>query len=103
MTSAPIAPSVRSRHMKPNRSWPGVPNRYSLISASMVMQPKSTTTVALDFGCITIDAEIKLYLFGTPGQVQLDLGVDGDATEVERDGRGRLLGDVAGAVDLGGH
>ena len=29
---------------------------------------KTTTTVALDFGCITIDDEIKLYLFGTPGQ-----------------------------------
>jgi uncharacterized protein len=29
---------------------------------------KTTTTVALDFGCITVDAEIKLYLFGTPGQ-----------------------------------
>jgi uncharacterized protein len=29
---------------------------------------KMTTTVALDFGCITIDEEIKLYLFGTPGQ-----------------------------------
>ena len=29
---------------------------------------KTTTTVALDFGRITIDAEIKLYLFGTPGQ-----------------------------------
>jgi len=30
--------------------------------------PKTTTTVALDFGCLTIDDEIKLYLFGTPGQ-----------------------------------
>jgi uncharacterized protein len=29
---------------------------------------KTTTTVALDFGRITIDSEIKLYLFGTPGQ-----------------------------------
>ena len=29
---------------------------------------KTTTTVALDFGCITIDDEMKLYLFGTPGQ-----------------------------------
>ncbi len=29
---------------------------------------KTTTTVALDFGCVTIDDEIKLYLFGTPGQ-----------------------------------
>lgn len=29
---------------------------------------KSTTTVALDFGRITIDPRIVLYLFGTPGQ-----------------------------------
>jgi signal recognition particle receptor subunit beta len=29
---------------------------------------KTTTTVALDFGCITIDDDVKLYLFGTPGQ-----------------------------------
>ena len=29
---------------------------------------KTTTTVALDFGCITIDDDLKLYLFGTPGQ-----------------------------------
>ena len=29
---------------------------------------KTTTTVALDFGCITIDESVKLYLFGTPGQ-----------------------------------
>jgi uncharacterized protein len=29
---------------------------------------KTKTTVALDFGRITIDSEIKLYLFGTPGQ-----------------------------------
>jgi uncharacterized protein len=29
---------------------------------------KQTTTVALDFGRITIDDDIVLYLFGTPGQ-----------------------------------
>jgi uncharacterized protein len=29
---------------------------------------KTQTTVALDFGRLTIDDEIKLYLFGTPGQ-----------------------------------
>jgi uncharacterized protein len=29
---------------------------------------KTTTTVALDFGRITIDDQIRLYLFGTPGQ-----------------------------------
>ena len=35
--------------------------------ASLVPQ-KRTTTVALDFGCITIERSLKLYLFGTPGQ-----------------------------------
>ncbi|MFP3989609.1 ATP/GTP-binding protein [Streptomyces sp. E11-3] len=29
---------------------------------------KTTTTVALDFGRMTIDGELVLYLFGTPGQ-----------------------------------
>lgn len=29
---------------------------------------KSTTTVAMDFGRITLDSDLLLYLFGTPGQ-----------------------------------
>jgi uncharacterized protein len=29
---------------------------------------KTTTTVAMDFGRVTLDAELILYLFGTPGQ-----------------------------------
>lgn len=32
------------------------------------IEAKTTTTVALDFGRITIDESIVLYLFGTPGQ-----------------------------------
>ena len=32
------------------------------------LEDKTTTTVALDFGRITIDPELILYLFGTPGQ-----------------------------------
>ena len=32
------------------------------------VEDKQTTTVALDFGRITIDDEIVLYLFGMPGQ-----------------------------------
>jgi signal recognition particle receptor subunit beta len=32
------------------------------------LERKTSTTVAMDFGRITIDAEIILYLFGTPGQ-----------------------------------
>jgi hypothetical protein len=29
---------------------------------------KTTTTVAMDFGRVTLDSELILYLFGTPGQ-----------------------------------
>jgi len=36
-------------------------------NAELVPQ-KTTTTVAMDFGRITIDAGLILYLFGTPGQ-----------------------------------
>jgi signal recognition particle receptor subunit beta len=32
------------------------------------VEAKTTTTVALDFGRITIDQTLVLYLFGTPGQ-----------------------------------
>ncbi|WP_018348442.1 GTP-binding protein [Longispora albida] len=32
------------------------------------VERKSTTTVAMDFGRITINSELVLYLFGTPGQ-----------------------------------
>ncbi|GAA5115414.1 GTP-binding protein [Haloechinothrix salitolerans] len=32
------------------------------------IEDKSTTTVAMDFGRITINPELVLYLFGTPGQ-----------------------------------
>lgn len=32
------------------------------------VEGKTTTTVALDFGRITIDESLVLYLFGTPGQ-----------------------------------
>jgi signal recognition particle receptor subunit beta len=33
-----------------------------------LVEGKSTTTVAMDFGRITIDPSVVLYLFGTPGQ-----------------------------------
>jgi small GTP-binding protein len=33
---------------------------------------KSDTTVAMDFGRITIDSELVLYLFGTPGQARFE-------------------------------
>jgi signal recognition particle receptor subunit beta len=33
-----------------------------------LVRGKSTTTVAMDFGRITVDDQLVLYLFGTPGQ-----------------------------------
>lgn len=33
---------------------------------------KSSTTVAMDFGRITVDDDLVLYLFGTPGQKRFD-------------------------------
>ena len=33
---------------------------------------KETTTVAMDFGRISIDSDLVLYLFGTPGQKRFD-------------------------------
>ncbi|MBN1315858.1 MAG: ATP/GTP-binding protein [Anaerolineales bacterium] len=35
-------------------------------------QIKATTTVAMDFGRITVDEDLVLYLFGTPGQRRFD-------------------------------
>ncbi len=38
------------------------------IDRNELVPTKTTTTVAMDFGRITIDESIKLYIFGTPGQ-----------------------------------
>src|SRR3954464_2939083 len=38
---------------------------------------KTTTTVAMDFGCVTIDQSLKLYLFGAPGQARFGFMWDG--------------------------
>lgn len=64
---------------------------------------KTTTTVALDFGRITINSEVVLYLFGTPGQdrfwfmwKELSLGALGAVVLVDT----RRLGDCFGAIDF---
>src|SRR5918997_1570549 len=46
-TTAPSAPRQMSSHMKPKRSWPGVPNRYITRVSSTVMRPKSMATVVV--------------------------------------------------------
>jgi uncharacterized protein len=40
--------------------------------SSEIEKVKETTTVAMDFGRISIDEELILYLFGTPGQKRFD-------------------------------
>lgn len=40
--------------------------------SSEVERVKETTTVAMDFGRITVDEDLVLYLFGTPGQKRFD-------------------------------
>jgi signal recognition particle receptor subunit beta len=53
---------------------PPVSTEASLTTASIPMDDiaaiptKSATTVAMDFGRITLDERVRLYLFGTPGQ-----------------------------------
>lgn len=39
---------------------------------SVAEQVKDTTTVAMDFGRITVGDDLVLYLFGTPGQRRFD-------------------------------
>ena len=53
---------------------PPVSTEAQLTTASLptddtnVVPDKGRTTVAMDFGRITIDQRVRLYLFGTPGQ-----------------------------------
>jgi len=39
---------------------------------SVAEKVKDSTTVAMDFGRITVDDDLVLYLFGTPGQKRFD-------------------------------
>lgn len=41
-------------------------------TSSESMRIRETTTVAMDFGRITVDEDLVLYLFGTPGQRRFD-------------------------------
>jgi signal recognition particle receptor subunit beta len=64
---------------------------------------KTTTTVALDFGRITISPEVVLYLFGTPGQerfwfmwTELSAGALGAVVLADT----RRLGDCFSSLDF---
>ncbi|MGH3743135.1 MAG: GTP-binding protein, partial [Micromonosporaceae bacterium] len=67
---------------------------------------KSTTTVAMDFGRISIDQDLILYLFGTPGQTrfwfmwdELVRGAIGAVVLVDT----RRLADCFAAIDFFEH
>ena len=47
-------------------------SRPSERSTAEAERVKETTTVAMDFGRITVDDDLVLYLFGTPGQKRFD-------------------------------
>ncbi|HEY1571020.1 MAG TPA: ATP/GTP-binding protein [Pseudonocardiaceae bacterium] len=50
------------------------------VDDASLLADKTTTTVALDFGRITLDRSLILYLFGTPGQARFDFLWDDLAT-----------------------
>jgi uncharacterized protein len=54
--------------IEPLRTEAAITSVAAAVDQTKHVPAKTTTTVALDFGCITIDEDIKLYLFGTPGQ-----------------------------------
>jgi hypothetical protein len=54
--------------IRPLRTEEDLSDRSELIDSLYGVEGKSTTTVAMDFGRITIRDDLVVYLFGTPGQ-----------------------------------
>ena len=52
----------------PLRTEAAMTDRSIGIDDTSQVQSKTTTTVAMDFGRITVDESLVMYLFGTPGQ-----------------------------------
>jgi signal recognition particle receptor subunit beta len=54
--------------IRPLRTEEALSDRGVGVDDISVVQGKTTTTVAMDFGRITFRSDLALYLFGTPGQ-----------------------------------
>jgi uncharacterized protein len=54
--------------IRPLRTEETLSERSELVDSLYGIEQKSTTTVAMDFGRITIRDDLVIYLFGTPGQ-----------------------------------
>lgn len=52
----------------PLRTEAAMTSVASAVDARRGSTAKTTTTVAMDFGRLTVDARLVMYLFGTPGQ-----------------------------------
>ncbi len=52
----------------PLRTEAAMTSAASAVDDTSQVSTKTTTTVAMDFGRITIDDDLVVYLFGTPGQ-----------------------------------
>ena len=52
----------------PLRTEETLSDRSEVVDSLYGVEQKSTTTVAMDFGRITIRSDLVVYLFGTPGQ-----------------------------------
>jgi signal recognition particle receptor subunit beta len=54
--------------IRPLRTEETLTERSDQVDSLYGVEQKSTTTVAMDFGRITIHSDLVVYLFGTPGQ-----------------------------------
>jgi signal recognition particle receptor subunit beta len=54
--------------IRPLRTEETLSERSELVDSLYGVEKKSTTTVAMDFGRITVRDDLVIYLFGTPGQ-----------------------------------
>ena len=56
--------------IEPLRTEANITGASAGIDDTSKVQSKTTTTVAMDFGRLTIDEQLVLFLFGTPGQTR---------------------------------
>ncbi|WP_370280887.1 ATP/GTP-binding protein [Pontibacterium sp.] len=66
-------------------------NTEAKISADKVSDYKETTTVAIDYGRLTTDANEKAHLYGAPGQSRFDFMWDMLSEEIAYDANGVVL------------
>lgn len=66
-------------------------NTEAKISEDKVSEHKETTTVAIDYGRLTTDANEKAHLYGAPGQSRFDFMWDMLSEEIAYDASGVVL------------